>query len=117
MKYKMLALDLDGTLLNSRKEITQPTADAINRLLERGVNVVFGSGRNLPEIGDAHRTLNKIRYGILISGGLVYDFAADKPIAVHPVPFDDIMKIIDVELDERAMIHMEIYQSMFERVN
>lgn len=137
MNYKLLALDMDGTLLNSRKEITQPTADAINRLLERGVHVVFASGRNLPEMGYIHRVLNKIRYGILISGGLVYDFAVDKTIAVHPVPFDDIMKIIDVGLDERAMIHlhtvkdsivaardvshmadfmMGIYQSMFDRI-
>ena len=35
MDYKLLALDMDGTLLNSQKQITQPTIDAINRLLER----------------------------------------------------------------------------------
>ena len=137
MKYKILALDMDGTLLNSRKELTQPTVDAINRLLERGVHVVFGSGRNLPEMSDIHRALNKIRYGILISGGLVYDFVADKPIAVHPVAVDDIMTIIDIGIDERAMIHlhtirdsiarqadidhmsdfhMGIYQTMFDRI-
>ena len=137
MKYKMLALDLDGTLLNSQKQITQPTVDAINRLLERGVNVVFASGRNLPEMRDIRRVLDKIRYGIQISGGLVFDFAEDKVIAVRPVPFETIMTIIDVGLDERAMIHlhtvrdsiarqadidrmsdfhMGIYQPMFERI-
>ena len=137
MEYKLLALDMDGTLLNSQKQITQPTADAINRLIERGVHVVFASGRNVPEMSDIHRVLNKIRYGVLISGGLVFDFAEDKMLAVHPVPFNDIIKIIDVGIEERAMIHlhtirdsivcakdishmadfhMGIYQSMFERI-
>ena len=137
MSYKLLALDMDGTLLNSQKQITQPTVDAINRLLERGVHVVFSSGRNLQEMRDAHRVLNKIRYGIQISGGLIYDFTEDKILAVHPVPFDDIIKIIDVGIEERAMIHMHalrdsiarqqdidhmadfhmgIYQTMFEDV-
>lgn len=32
MNYRLLALDLDGTLLNSRKEITQATKDAIARI-------------------------------------------------------------------------------------
>ena len=137
MDYKLLALDMDGTLLNSQKQITQPTIDAINRLIERGVQVVFASGRNLPEMRDAHQVLNKIHYGILISGGLIYDFAEDKIIAVHPVPFDAIIEIIDCGLDERAMIHlhtvrnsiarqqdvehmsdfgMGIYQSMFDKI-
>ncbi len=137
MNYKLLALDMDGTLLNSRKEITQPTVEAINQLLERGVHVVFSSGRNLPEMQDIRRVLNKIRYGIQISGGLVFDFAEDKVIAVRPVPFDVIMTIIDVGLDARAMIHlhtvrdsiarqadidrmsdfhMGIYRSMFDRI-
>ena len=137
MRYKLLALDMDGTLLNSQKQITQPTADAINRLLDRGVHVVFASGRNLPEMGEPHRVLDKIRYGVLISGGLVYDFVEDKALAVHPVPFDIIIKIIDSGIEERAMIHlhtvkgsiarqrdidhmadfhMGIYQTMFDRI-
>lgn len=137
MDYKLLALDMDGTLLNSQKKISPSNVAAINKVIERGVNVVFASGRNLPEMNETHRVLGKIRYGILISGGMLFDFAEDKVIAVHPVPFDAILEIIDCGLDERAMIHlhtvrnsiarqqdvdhmadfgMGIYQSMFDSI-
>ena len=41
-KYKLLALDMDGTVLNSAKKITARTKAAINDLIRRGVYVVGG---------------------------------------------------------------------------
>ena len=50
MKYGMLVLDIDGTLTNSKKEITKKTKDALINLQERGVRVVLASGRPTPGI-------------------------------------------------------------------
>lgn len=49
MKYKMLALDLDGTLTNEQKIVTERTKKALFAATKRGVKVVLASGR--PEIG------------------------------------------------------------------
>lgn len=49
MGYKILVLDLDGTLTNSKKEITQPTLEALLDIQKKGVKVVLASGR--PTIG------------------------------------------------------------------
>ena len=106
MRYKLLALDMDGTLLNSAKQITPTTLKAINRLLERGVHVVISSGRNIPEMSYYSEQLKNIRYAVLMSGGLVYDFAEEKPIALHPVSTDIALEIIDAGLAEQAMIHI-----------
>ena len=137
MQYKLLALDMDGTLLNSAKQITPPTVEAINRLLERGVHVVISSGRNIPEMSEHRAALKNVRYAILMSGGMVYDFTEEKPIALHPISFEIALEIINVGIDERAMIHihsirdsivsradvshmadfhMGIYQDMFKRI-
>lgn len=45
MAYKVLALDIDGTLTNSKKEITPRTKAAIAAAAERGVRIVIASGR------------------------------------------------------------------------
>ena len=47
MKQKILFLDLDGTLLNDRKEITEGNRRAIREALDRGHRIVVTSGRPL----------------------------------------------------------------------
>src|SRR5574344_1209298 len=45
MRYKMIVLDLDGTLTNEKKEITPKTKDALMRAQRLGVKIVLASGR------------------------------------------------------------------------
>lgn len=45
MKYQVLVLDLDGTLTNSKKEITAPTKQALLEIQEAGKTIVLASGR------------------------------------------------------------------------
>ena len=104
--YKILALDMDGTLLNSHKKISPATVEGINKLTERGVQIVISSGRCLAEMKDFREDLKNVRYGILTSGGLIYDFFDEKIITYDPVPFEDCIKIIDVGIEEDAMIHI-----------
>lgn len=45
MKYKILVLDLDGTLTNAKKEITPHTRDTLIKAQEQGLKIVLASGR------------------------------------------------------------------------
>ncbi len=45
MNYQLIALDMDGTLLNDEKKITQKTLSCIKKAKEKGVRVVISSGR------------------------------------------------------------------------
>jgi hypothetical protein len=44
-RFKLLALDIDGTLVNSRDELTPATSAAIRRACEAGIRVVLATGR------------------------------------------------------------------------
>ena len=57
MKYRLLALDLDGTLLNSRKEVTPAVKRALEWVRERGVHVVLSTGRIVGEAAEFAREL------------------------------------------------------------
>ncbi len=51
---KLVAIDTDGTLLNSQGEIQDSTKEAISKALDRGVKVVLCSGRPIAGPGPLH---------------------------------------------------------------
>ena len=46
MQYRFAAFDLDGTLLNDKKELTPKTRAALAQLQTRGVRLILASGRH-----------------------------------------------------------------------
>ncbi|WP_082336173.1 HAD family hydrolase [Selenomonas ruminantium] len=57
--------DLDETLLYSAKQIPDETTAAIKQLMERGVEVVVGTGRGLAELADYRDAFQGMHYGLL----------------------------------------------------
>ena len=73
--YKLLALDMDGTTLNSQKKVTPQTIEDINRLINDGVHVIVASGRCLPEMNDYREDFKHMRYATIFhSCKRCYDF-------------------------------------------
>ncbi len=60
---KALVLDIDGTLTNSKKEITAATKQAIQDLMKQGQKVILASGRPTPGMRRYERELELERYG------------------------------------------------------
>ena len=72
---KLLALDLDGTLLNSQKELTPRTRDALYAAAEAGVEIVPTTGRFFTGMPEVIQKLPFLHYAITINGAQVYDSA------------------------------------------
>lgn len=66
MDYEMLVLDLDGTLTNSKKEITEPTKKALIKIQEEGKKVVLASGRPINGVQPLADELELWRFGSYI---------------------------------------------------
>lgn len=74
MSIKLIALDLDGTLLNSKKGISKSNQEALALAREKGVKVVITTGRPLPGIENYLKELQLVHpddYSITFNGGLV----------------------------------------------
>ena len=106
MAYKLLALDMDGTLLNSQKKISPKTVAAISELSRRGVYVVVSTGRGVAELQDYKDELKFMNYGVTSSGGAVYDFFNKKAVKAHTIPEEIAFEMIDAGISENAMIHI-----------
>lgn len=63
MKYRFLVLDLDGTLTNNKKEITEHTRRVLIEAQERGVKIVLASGRPTYGIAPIAEKLELKKYG------------------------------------------------------
>ena len=74
MNYKLIAMDMDGTLLDSHKDILPSSYKAMKKADEQGVYVCLSTGRGLKELNDYQEELETLSYGILLSGGCLYDF-------------------------------------------
>lgn len=83
---KLLALDLDGTLLNSQKQLTRGCLDALYAAAQTGIEIVPTTGRFFTGMPEEIRNLPFLHYAITINGAQVYDSRADAVIAKAEIP-------------------------------
>ena len=94
-RYKIIATDLDGTLLNSQGTVSEENLAAIHEMTEMGVFFVPSSGRAFGEMPLCVRSIPDARYFICSDGAVIYD--AHKKEAVDDRSFreDDIRRALD----------------------
>ena len=75
---RLLAFDLDGTVLNDQKQLTPRTLAALTAAAERGVALVPATGRTAAGLPAALLALPGVRYAITSNGARVMDLAAGR---------------------------------------
>ncbi|ROR28553.1 hypothetical protein EDD66_104139 [Mobilisporobacter senegalensis] len=98
MAYKMLVLDIDGTLTNTRKEITPKTLEAIKHLQKRDEIVVLASGRPTAGILPIAEKLELSKHGgyiLSFNGAKVFDCKTGEAIYQKVLPRDIIPSIYE----------------------
>lgn len=78
--YKILALDLDGTLLNEKHKISDRNKETLTRLKKKGVKIILASGREPTSILPYSRELDLEELVIGFNGGIISDSTGEKII-------------------------------------
>ena len=95
---KIISLDLDGTLLDSQKRLSDGNRAALEEAAAKGVLIVPTTGRFFGMMPQAIRDLPFVRYAITINGAQVYDRETGTAIVREEIPLDmalDIMRLLD----------------------
>lgn len=96
MSYKMIAMDLDGTLISSNKCITPKTKEALMRFQKEGGKVVLASGRPTYGMKTLEEELELKRYGgylMSFNGGQLYECATGNLLHSKTIPTSVALRI------------------------
>ncbi len=89
MKYRVIVLDLDGTLTNSQKELSPRNRKSLIEAQRQGATVVLASGRPIYGIEPIAKELELEHYGgyiLAYNGGVIIDCKTSRPIYQNTLP-------------------------------
>ena len=78
--FKLITVDLDGTLLDNQCRVSQNNLSAISNLSKKGIFVVPCTGRALAEIPESLKNNKDIRYIIHSTGSVILDTFTNKKV-------------------------------------
>ena len=105
--YKLVALDLDGTMLNQYGAITQKTKETIQKVQEKGIEVIIASGRPIDSIKTIAKEIKSEKYFISGNGAIIYDIAKDEIIYENILKKQKTLEII--KICEENSIYYNLY--------
>lgn len=90
---KLLCIDVDGTLLDSRKELPKENVEAVRYAIQKGVTAAIASGRSVSGIEPYLSQLGTGRQAVCLNGGLILCGGV-----IHKTVMEEmlVMKVIDL---------------------
>lgn len=112
--YKLIAIDMDGTLLNSKGNLSEENIKAVKSAIDKGIKIVFTTGRGIKAIT---RFINefglneKEEYAITNNGVSLYSTKTLKCLKSSWINGEDLRKLCDIGLGFGAKLHIYDYET------
>lgn len=103
---KIIALDLDGTTVKKDGSIGDLTRDAINKAVDRGVEVCICTGRSLNAVPSSIYELGNIKYIASSNGARITDIFEDKTVYQNFLNPKAVEFILDLSVRENLMLEV-----------
>lgn len=106
--YKLIAFDIDGTLVNSEKKVTPATKEALHKLHNAGIHVVISSGRPYKGVLLNADLVGReiVPFASCFNGGLVKDVETDETVFSHAMTNDEIQYWGKLAIDNDLDVHV-----------
>lgn len=96
-RYKLLALDMDGTLLTEDKRISPENKAAIREAEDKGITVMFSTGRGIQNVQPYMLELKSNAPMVTVNGSEVWR-APDQLLERHTLKLDDVKRLRELAL-------------------
>jgi len=113
MKYKLFVADMDGTLLNDNKQMSDKDVRSIKKLQDYGVKFAVATGRHDSMIRTYLKHLDLHVPVISCNGAVVREPLSDRIFLAQPLPREPSLKVIDVCREMKAVFHIYGHQTIF----
>ncbi|SCY94602.1 Cof-type HAD-IIB family hydrolase [Alkaliphilus peptidifermentans] len=94
--YKLVVLDMDGTLLNSENEVSQENKNALKKVQEVGIKVAIATGRIFTSARFYAEILGIQTPIIACNGALIRNYHDNKVLYSNSIDLEDALKIIEI---------------------
>lgn len=95
MDIKLIALDLDGTLLNSKKQLSKENRKALTECIQSGILVVPCTGRTADGIPSEIKDIDGIRYAIATNGAVIHDLKENTVLDTRMLTWEKAMELLE----------------------
>ena len=95
-QIRLIALDLDGTLLDDQKRLPENNIEALEECARRGIQVVPPTGRPADGIPKELRSIPGVRYAITTNGGAVADLKTGKRLSQCVLSNEQALQILEI---------------------
>lgn len=121
---ELFVTDLDGTLINSKREVPKRSLEILNKLIEKGVNFTVATARTPATAVEILQNLNLKLPVALMNGVLIYDTKELKYIDIKGIEKETVNKVLDIfkTHNKNPLVysvkdnHLWVYHKEFENV-
>ena len=116
--YKLIAIDLDGTLLDDHKQLSKENIQLINKLIERDYEVVIATGRRYWSAKELTKTINKPLVILANNGSIVRETKKDRILFEKHLNIEDFRTVVGSgkERNLHPIIHVDNYENGYDLI-
>lgn len=103
---KAVFIDIDETLTNSQRKITQKTKSEITRCVNKGIKIILASGRSRNDTLGYQKELGSSPYIISSNGASIYDVKEEKEIYNAELPKETVLKLLNYSIKNNYKINL-----------
>ncbi len=113
MKYQLIAIDMDGTLLNSHNQVSERNQKALKQAIERGIKVVIATGRVFTSARVYAELLGIQTPIIACNGALIRNHLTDEVLYQDTMQLEDSLRVIDACKQEQVYFHFYDQEKLY----
>ena len=102
--YRLIAFDLDGTLLDSDKRLRPGVAGEIRRAVSAGCAVALATGRTRSELEPYREALLAVPLGILATGAILWDFRQERALWRRTFTPGQLLRLTEASRQEDILV-------------
>lgn len=112
--YKIIFIDIDGTLRNSKRELTDRTKATVKKMVEKGILVVLTSGRPRKFTEKVSKETNASEFIICSNGGCIYNYKEEKELYKDTLDKEAVLKLYQIAKREALNLIVDMGDNRIE---
>lgn len=113
MEYKLVVLDMDGTLLNSNNQVSERNRQVLERLIKEGIEVAIATGRIYTSARSFAEQLGIYTPIIACNGALIRNYSDLEVVYSSPIAHEDVIRVIEVCNSHNVYFHIYDAEDMY----